>query len=429
MSILIKDATILTQDATRRRLHGDVYIEDQKITQVSEKPVTVEADYKIDGRKKLLLPGLINLHTHLPMTLLRGYGDDMQLQEWLQQRIWPVEARLTPETIASGTALGALEMITSGTTTFLDMYFFEETIAEVIKKSGLRGFLGFGIVDFGTAQYKSDEMLPACERFVKTWHRDPMIHPVVAPHSAYACGPESLRRCQEIATKYDVLVHTHCSETRDEVYDMEKKYGKRPVEQFHSLGLLTPRMSLAHCGWITKTEIATMKETGVAVAHCPVSNYKIGTGGYAPIPEMLAAGIRIGLGTDGAASNNILDMFDTMKFAALGQKQHRWDPRVFPAQTVFDFATIGGAACLGIQNQVGSLEVGKQADLIFIDLDQPHLTPVHDPVSHLAYAVRGGDVCTTIVNGVPLMLDRKFLTLDPHETMEKAAQSATRLTS
>jgi 5-methylthioadenosine/S-adenosylhomocysteine deaminase len=187
MSILIKDATILTQDAQRRRLHGDVYIEDQMITQVSEKPVTVEADYRIDGRKKLLLPGLINLHTHLPMTLLRGYGDDMQLQEWLQQRIWPVEARLTAETIASGAALGALEMIASGTTAFLDMYFFEETVAEVIKKSGLRGFLGFGVLDFDTAEYKRDQLLPACERFVKDWHRDPMVHPVVAPHSAYTC--------------------------------------------------------------------------------------------------------------------------------------------------------------------------------------------------------------------------------------------------
>jgi len=429
MSILIKDATILTQDAGRRKLHGDIYIEDHQIRQISEKPLKVEADYKIDGHKKLALPGLVNTHTHLPMTLLRGYGDDMLLQEWLQQRIWPVEAKLTPETIADGTALGALEMIASGTTTFLDMYFFEETIADVIKKTGLRGFLGFGVVDFDTAQYKRSQLLPKCETFVKTWQNDPLIQPVVAPHSAYTCSPDTLQACQDIATKYNVLLHSHCSETRNEVYDMEQRYGKRPIDQFHSLGLLTPHMILAHCGWITKTEIATMKETDVSVAHCPVSNYKIGTGGYAPIPEMQAAGLRIGLGTDGAASNNTLDMFDTMKFAALGQKQHRWDPRVLPAQTVFDFATLGGAASLGIQHKIGSLEVGKHADLILIDLDQPHLTPVHDPVSHLAYAARGGDVCTTIVNGVPLMLDHKFTHLDADDIMKKAAASAEKLTS
>jgi len=429
MSLLIKHATILTQDSHRRRLHGDLLIENETITQISETPITVEADYKIDGKNKLVLPGLINTHTHLPMTLLRGYGDDRLLQDWLEHCIWPVEARLTTPSIQSGAALGALELIASGTTTFLDMYFFEEIIASVTKKSGLRGYLGFGVLDLDTAQYKADELLPACERFIKTWRKDPLIHPVVAPHSAYTCAPESLTLCKDLATKYDILLHSHCSETRDEVYDLEKRYGKRPVEQFNSLGLLTPRMILAHCGWITKTEIATMKEAGCAVAHCPVSNYKIGTGGYAPVPEMLAAGLRVSLGTDGAASNNILDMFDTMKFAALGQKQHRWDPRVLPAQTVFDFSTIGGAACLGIQDQVGSLEIGKQADVILIDLHQPHLTPVHDPVSHLVYAVRGGDVCTTIVNGRPLMLDHEFLTLDPEETMASAARYASELTN
>ena len=429
MSILIKNAAILTQDAQRHHLNGSLYIDDDTITEMSEQPITTEADYKINGTKKLVLPGLINLHTHLPMTLLRGYGDDMLLHEWLEQRIWPVEAKLTPEAIANGSLLGILEMIASGTTTFLDMYFFEETIAEITKKAGLRGFLGFGVVDFDTAQYHKDNLIPACEHFIKTWSLDPLIHPVVAPHGAYTCCPETLSKCLDIAMKYDVLLHSHCSETRDEVYDMEQRYGKRPIEQFHSLGLLNHRMILAHCGWITKTEIATMKETEVAVAHCPVSNYKIGTGGYAPIPEMLQAGLRIGLGTDGAASNNILDMFDTMKFAALGQKQHRWDPRILPAQTILDFATISGAASLSMANQIGSLEVDKQADIILIDLNKPHLTPVFDPVSHLAYAVRGGDVCTTIVNGNPLMLDHKFTQLNAEDIMNKATASALKLTN
>lgn len=428
MSLLIKHATILTQDTQRRRLHGDILVENERITQISEKPITTEADYKIDGKDTLLLPGLINLHTHLPMTLLRGYGDDRLLQDWLQNCIWPVEAKLTPESIAAGAALGLLEMITSGTTTFLDMYFFEETIAPITKKAGLRGFLGFGILDFDTAEYKSSELLSACNTFIRTWHDDPMIRPVVAPHSAYTCGPETLTRCLELASNYDVLLHSHCSETRGEVYDVEGKYGKRPVEEFDSLGLLSPQIILAHCGWITKTEIATMAKAGAAVAHCPVSNYKIGTGGYAPIPEMLAAGLHVGLGTDGAASNNVLDMFDTMKFAALGQKQHRWDPSVMSAQTVFDMATLHGAASLGIHSEVGSLEEGKLADIIMIDLHKPHLTPVHDPVSHLAYAVNGNDVCTTIVNGKPLMINHEILTLDPEKILTDAAQYAFKLT-
>lgn len=426
MSLLIKHATILTQDEKRRRLHGDLLVENETITHVSEKPITVEADYKIDGTHKLVLPGLINLHTHLPMTLLRGYGDDRLLNDWLQHCIWPVEARLTSKSIETGAALGLLEMIASGTTTFLDMYFFEEHVAAVTKKAGMRGFLGFGILDFDTAEYKANELLPACERFIKTWQHDPLIHPVVAPHGAYTCSPETLARCLDLATKNNVLLHSHCSETRDEVYDVEKQYGRRPIEQFQHLHLLSPRMVLAHCGWITKTEIATMKDAGVAVAHCPVSNYKIGTGAYAPIPEMLAAGLRVGLGTDGAASNNILDMFDTMKFAALGQKQHRWDPTVMPAQTLLDMATVNGAASLQ-QNHLGSLTEGSLADLILIDLHKPHLTPIHDPVSHLTYAVRGSDVSTTIVNGTPLMLDHEFLTLDADKTMDAASRQAVEL--
>jgi len=428
MSILIKHAVILTQDTTRRRLQGDLLIEDETITKISEQPITTEADYKIDGKNKLVLPGLVNLHTHLPMTLLRGYGDDRLLNDWLQNCIWPVEAKLSPESIEAGAALGLLEMITSGTTTFHDMYFFEETIAPLTKKVGLRGFLGFGILDFDTAEYKRGDLLSACDKFVRAWHDDPLIRPVVAPHSAYTCGAETLTKCLEIATKYDVLLHSHCSETRDEVYDVEKKTGRRPIEQFDKLGLLTPQMVLAHCGWVTKTEIAAMAQAGVAVVHCPVSNYKIGTGGYAPIPEMLAAGLRVGLGTDGAASNNVLDMFDTMKFAALGQKQHRWDPSVMSAQTVFDMATIHGAASLRLENMTGSLEEGKLADIIIIDLHQPHLTPVHDPVSHLAYAVNGSDVCTTIVDGKPLMLDHEVLTLDAEAVMANASAFALKLT-
>ena len=429
MSILIKNSTILTQNDSRQRLQGDLYVEDHQIIEISKKPLSVEAEYKIDGTKKLVLPGLINTHTHIPMTLFRGYGDDMLLKDWLTQRIWPVEAKLDKKYIKSGTELGLLEMIASGTTSYLDMFFFEDTIATVTEKVGIRGFLGFAVIDFDTPEYKASELIPQSEQFVKRWKGNTLISPVIAPHSTYSCNPETLQRSLEVAMKYDIPLHTHCSETRDEVYDVEKRYGVRPVEQLKKIGLLQKGTILAHCGWITKNEILEMKNAGVAVSHCPVSNMKIASGGYAPIPELLDAQVPVGLGTDGAASNNTLDMFETMKFCALVHKNHRWDPAVLPAQTVVDLATVGGATSLGVQHTLGSLEVGKIADLIMIDLKKPHLTPLHDPVSHLVYAARGTDVCTTIVNGKILMLDNEFLTIDMQETLERAEKDAQELTN
>jgi 5-methylthioadenosine/S-adenosylhomocysteine deaminase len=429
MSILIRHSTILTQNDSRQQLLGDVYIEDHRIVEISKKPLSIEADYKIDGTKKLVLPGLINTHTHIPMTLFRGYGDDMLLKDWLMQRIWPIEAKLDKKYIESGTELGLLEMIASGTTAYLDMYYFEDTIAKVTEKVGMRGFLGFALIDFDTPEYKASELIPQCEQFVKRWKANALISPVVAPHSMYTCSPETLQKSLEVATKHHVPLHTHCSETRDEVYDIEKRYGVRPVEQLKKIGLLQKGTILAHCGWITKNEILEMKNAGVAVSHCPVSNMKIATGGYAPVPELLNAQVPVGLGTDGAASNNTLDMFETMKFCALVHKNHRWDPTVLPAQIVVDLATIGGATGLGAQKTLGSVEEGKIADLLMIDLKKPHLTPLHDPVSHLVYAASGTDVCTTIVNGTPLMLDNEFLTIDMQETLARAEQDAWELTS
>jgi 5-methylthioadenosine/S-adenosylhomocysteine deaminase len=429
MSILIKNSTILTQNDSRRQIHGDLYIDDHVIVECSEKPLALEADYKIDGTNRLVLPGLINTHTHIPMTLLRGYGDDMLLGDWLAQRIWPVEAKLDKKAVEVGTELGLLEMISSGTTSYLDMYFFEETIAKVTEKVGMRGFLGFALIDFDTPEYEAGELIPQCEQFVRRWKNNPLISPAIAPHSTYSCKPETLQNAREIATRHHVPLHIHCSETRDEVYDVEKKYGVRPVEQLKKHGLLQKDTILAHCGWITKNEILDMKNAGVAVSHCPVSNMKIATGGFAPIPELLEAHVPVGLGTDGAASNNTLDMFETMKFCALVHKNHRWDPTILPAQTVVDLATLGGAACLGMKHTLGSLEEGKTADLIMIDLKKPHLTPVHDAVSHLVYAVRGTDVCTTIVNGTPLMLEKEFLTIDMEKTLENSKKIASELTS
>lgn len=429
MSILIKNSAILTQNSKRQQVHGDIYIEDQEISEISTKPISVEADYKIDGKKKLVLPGLINTHTHLPMTLLRGYGDDLILTKWLEERIWPVEAKLDSKSVEIGTKLGLLEMISSGTTSYVDMYFFEDAIGKVTEKVGMRGFPGFAMIDFGTPEYSYEELIPRCEKFVKRWKNNDLIQPVIAPHGTYTCGPETLKKSLEISEKYDALLHIHCSETRDEVYDIKKKYGVRPVEQLKKYGLLCDRMILVHCGWITKNEILDIKKGGASVSHCPVSNMKIGTGAFTPIPELINSDVPVSLGTDGAATNNVLDMFDTMKFCALVHKQHRWDPSILPAQTVFDFSTIDGAKCLRFENKIGSIEEHKKADIILLDLNKPHFTPQYDLVSHIIYTATGNDVCTTIINGKPLMLDNKFLTLDYEKTIDEAENHAKELTS
>ena len=429
MSVLIRDAVIVSQDEKRRIFKGSIYIEDGIIKEISEKGLAIEADFKISGNGKVVLPGLINTHTHIPMTLFRGYGDDMALEDWLKKRIWPAEARLDRDAVKAGTDLGLLEMILSGTTCYADMYFFEDAIAERTKKAGLRGFLGFSFLDFGTPEYKKEELFSRCEDFIKRWINEELITPVIAPHSSYTCSPETLMKCSELSKKYNLIIHTHCSETQQEIYDVKNRYGVRPLEQFERTGILGNRTLLAHCGWITKGEVKKIAMVGASVSHCPVSNMKLATGGYMPLPELIDEGANVSIGTDGAASNNTLDMFESMKFTALLHKHHRWDPCVAKAQQVLDMATIGGAKALGIDGKIGSIEEGKVADIIVVDFKKAHLTPTHDVVSHLVYAVRSSDVVATIVNGKVLMIDRNVLTLKEDEVLESAQREALRITS
>ncbi len=426
MTILIKNASIIPQNEKRQTVKNDIYIEDDKISQIAPS-IKVEAEYVINGEKKLVLPGLINTHTHLPMTLMRGYGDEISLEKWLNECIWPIEARLDKKFVEAGAKLSLLEMISTGTTCFVDMYFFEDLLATVAKKVGMRGYMGFAIIDFDTPEMPKERLLSECEKFCRKWINDDLITPVVAPHSTYSCSPEKFQKASEMAQNYGVLLHTHCSETRKEVYDVKKRYGMRPVEHLKKLGILNENTLLAHCGWITKGEIKEIATTGARVSYNPVSNMKLATGGYAPIPELLQAGVPVGLGTDGAASNNSLDMFESMKFAALLQKQHRWDPSIISAQTVLDMATIGGANCLGIN--AGSIEEGRKADLIMIEMDKPNMIPRHNLISNLVYSVKGCDVSTTIVNGKLLMLEREFLTLDYEKVLEDAEEAARELVS
>ncbi len=422
--ILIKDGYIITMDAQRRILErGSVAIEGDKITAVG-KDVKERADTVIDARGKAVLPGLINAHTHLSMTLLRGVADDMPLMEWLETKIWPIEKNLTADDCYTGALLGCLEMIKSGTTCFADQYFYMEDVARAVEKAGLRGVLSRGIIELDDPK-KRETTIREGERLVKTCHgkANGRILTMFGPHAAYTCSPECLMQVKELAKKYKVGIHVHISESQDEVDKIMKKYGKRPVEHLDSIGFLGSEVLAAHCVQLTEQEIKILHNRKVKPVHNPVSNMKIACG-VAPVPEMLAAGIPVALGTDGAASNNSLDMFNEMKFAALLNKVHKLDPVAVPAQVALEMATINGAIALGLQDSIGSLEAGKKADIVLVDLQKPHLKPLHSVISHLVYSAVGSDVDTTIVDGKVLMQGRKVLTLDEDKVLMEAQESS-----
>ncbi|HYB84327.1 MAG TPA: amidohydrolase [archaeon] len=429
--MLIKNCSwLVTQNPNRDILRDhSIMIDDGKIIEIGS--AVKAADVVVDGAGKIALPGLINTHTHLSMVLLRGYADDMRLQDWLQEKIWPVEVRLTPDACYKGALLGCAEMIMSGTTTFIDMYFNMEDVARAVKESGLRALLSYGIIDLfdsGKAKAEQEKSRKFFE-YVRSLET-PRIQFALGPHAPYTCSPETLLWAREFAEKHRVINHIHIAETRKEQADSQKQHGARIVEYLDKIGALSSRMLAAHCVWLTKSEVTILAKAGVKVAHCPVSNMKLASGGVTPLPEMFDAGIPVGLGTDGAASNNSLDMFDTMKVCALLHKAHRWDPTVLDAQKTLDLATIEGARALGIQDEVGSIEVGKKADIIMLDMHSPNLNPIHAKetiISDLVYSASPANVDTTIVDGQPLMVNRKLLTLDIQQTIQNAAKVANEL--
>lgn len=426
MALLLEHATILTQDAQRRVVRGSLRIEGERIAAVGDAR-RERGDEVLDCTGRIVLPGLLNAHTHAAMSLLRGYGDDLPLEEWLRTRIWPVEAKLTGELVRVGTELAVLEMLTSGTTGFQDMYFFEDEVARAAVSAGIRAWPGFALLDFGTAEFPAEKQPAACEGFIKRWLGHPMVTPVVAPHAAYTCGPDTLEAAGRMSAQHQVPLHVHCAETRHEVYEVEQRHGARPVAHLAKHGCLTERSILAHCGWITKEEVRAIARAGAKVAHCPVSNLKLATGGFTPLPELLAEGATVALGTDGPASNNTLDMLETLKFAALIHKHHRWDPTIIPAQQALDMATLGGAQAFG-RSDLGSLEPGKLADVVVLDARGPRLQPLHDPVSQVVYSARGGDVEHVVVHGKLVVRDRRCLTLDAEKVVQRAAGAAHALT-
>ncbi len=394
MSILIKNAWIVTQNEKREILQGNIYIEENKIAEIGN--VNVEAEYILDAKGKIAMPGLINTHTHVGMTDMRGIADDVNLEEFLT-RMWKEEAKRGKEGIYNGAKLGIREMLRTGTTAFVDMYSDEDAIAKAAKELGIRAFLGWAVVDEDITTQEGNPLNNA-ENFIREFKNEDLITPLIAPHAVYTCNEETLLKAKEIAEKYDTLITMHISETRKEVYEHRKKTGMRPVEWLEKIEFLNPKLIAAHLVWLTLHEIKILAKNGVKASHNPTSNMKLGNGGSMPLPEMLDNGILITLGTDSTVSNNNLDMFEVMKFAALLHKNERWDASATNAQSILDFATINAAKALGLN--AGSIEEGKLADLVILN-PEPNGLPLRKDtiVSNIVYSLNGLNVEHTIVNG------------------------------
>ena len=425
VSLIVTGGIVVTVDADRRILSpGAVAIDGTSIVAV-DRADQIAARFRsaevIDASGRVVLPGLINTHTHAPMVLYRGLADDLALKEWLQKYIFPAEAKtVSPEFVRAGTRLAALEMIESGTTTYADMYYFEEAIAEETRRAGLRAVLGQTIIQFPVADAKTPaEGLSRAEAFIKAWRNDDLIVPAVAPHAMYTLDEASLKASRALADRYGVPVLIHLAETRAEVDGSRKDHGLSPTAYLESLGFWGPRTVAAHTVWMSDEDIAILARRGIGASHNPESNMKLASGA-APVLKLRAAGVATGLGTDGAASNNDLDMFEAMRQAAFLQKLQSGDPRALGAATALDMATREGARALAMDRLVGSLEPGKRADLIVVGMDAARQVPMYDPVSHLVYVTRGDDVQTTIVNGRVLMRDRRVLTLDAAQVVAEA---------
>ena len=414
-----------------------VVVEDDRIVDVG-KESELKSKYNryevIDGKGKVILPGLVNCHTHAAMTLFRGYSDDIALSEWLTKKIWPVEAHLKPEDVYIGTLLACLEMLKSGTTAFADMYFYMDKAAKAIVESGLRAVISHGMIELGNVE-KGEKEIKEAERIVRTCQGlgDGRITTMFGPHAPYTCSPEYLQKVKEIAEKYGVGIHIHLAETKDEVNKVKEAFGidlknKGVIEYINELGILDSSVLAAHVVWVSEKEIKILAEKNVKVAHNPVSNLKLASG-VAPVPQMLRAGVSVGLATDGAASNNCLDMFEEMKVAAIVHKAYNFDPTVTSASEILEMATIGGARALLLEKDIGTLEIGKKADIVIIDLKKPRLTPLHNVISNLVYAAKGNDVCTVIVDGKVLMENYVVKVLDENKIMKLAQKTAEDLIS
>jgi 5-methylthioadenosine/S-adenosylhomocysteine deaminase len=432
VSLVVIGRAVVTQNASRQILSpGAVAIDGNAIVAV-DAPAAIAARYAaaetISAPDAVVLPGLINTHTHAPMVLYRGLADDLALMDWLNKYIFPAEAKtVSPEMVRVGTKLAALEMIESGTTTYADMYYFEEEIARATRDAGLRGVLGETIIQFPVADAKTPaEALARAERFIQEFKNDRLIVPAVAPHALYTNDKTTLLAAANLGRTYGVPVLIHLAETEDEVRIAREQYKMTPTGYLESIGFWGPRTLAAHGVWVTDEDLAVLKRRGIGVSHNPESNMKLASG-TAPVVKYIRENVALGLGTDGAASNNDLDMFEAMRQASFLAKHATHDPTAVPARQALDLATIGGARALGMDGQIGSIEPGKRADLIVVSLSAARQTPLYDTVSHLVYTTRGDDVRTTIVDGKVLMKDRQVRTLDRATVLADANRMAAKV--
>jgi 5-methylthioadenosine/S-adenosylhomocysteine deaminase len=429
--LIIKNGMILTMDNNNSIIeNGYLCVNGNSITQVgSDDNNFFKAAVTVDAKGGIILPGLINGHTHASMTLFRGLADDLPLMEWLNDYIFPVESRMDADFVYAGAMLACAEMIMSGTTTFCDMYLFENEVARAAVESGMRCVVGEALYDFDSPNYGPVKQgLVYAEKLIKTWQSNPLVNISVDPHSLFTCSPELLLAANELALTYQVPLVIHVAETLTELQEVKRRYGRGPVRHLEKLGLLGPHLVAVHCVHLNESDIKLLAEHKVSVIHNPESNMKLASG-VSPAPELMAEGVTVGIGTDGCASNNNLDMFSEIDMTAKLHKLNAMDPTAMSALTVLRMATVEGARALGIDKITGSLEPGKKADIIVVDTHKPHLAPMYNPCSNLVYSATGSDVIHTIIDGRVIMNDRELVTLDPDATIAHAKEMAKRVSS
>ena len=416
---------IVTQNPRRELVRGDVLVEGGTIANIGQ--VRDSADRVIDCTDCAVLPGLINTHHHVANTLLRGVADDVPLEGMLE-KAYAIDAKLTRRDVQMGALLGCIEMLKSGTTSFHDLFYWEDEVARGVREAGIRGFLSWVVLDEAFTTQRGSPLKNA-EQFVKKQKGDDLVTPSVGLQGVYVCSEESYAGAKALAEREGVGLHTHLLETRGEVYNHRKKTGLRPVEWLDKIGFLCDRLVAAHAVWVTLNEVRALARHGVRVAHCPTSNMKLASGGVAPLPEMFEAGVTVSLGTDSPISNNGMDMFQEMKVCALLQKSSRWDASVAPAQRVLDLATIDAARALRVEDRLGSIETGKAADLAVLDLHRAHATPFNreNIIRHLVYACRGGDVRYGIVGGKVVVDEGSVTTVDEGAVVDRVQEIAAEL--
>ncbi|MFO8111684.1 MAG: amidohydrolase [Desulfosalsimonadaceae bacterium] len=428
--IVITNGIVVTQDDSGTIVeNGSVCVSGDRISYVGNAGgIDLHGGCRlVDAAGGIIMPGLINTHTHAAMTCFRGLADDMELMDWLNKYILPAEAGLDYETVYTAAKLACAEMMLSGTTCFSDMYLFEDAVAEAAHAAGMRAVVGEVLYDFDSPNYGSiDKGFEYTRRLIEKWREDPLVTIAVEPHSPYLCAPDLLERAGAMAEKYDIPLIIHLAETREERATLLDRYGKSSVAHLADIGVLSPRVLACHCVDVDETDIGILSSCGAKVSHNPESNMKLASG-IAPVPAMMEAGICVGLGTDGPASNNNLDMFMEMDTAAKIHKATLLDPTVMNARSVLAMATRNAARALGLENITGSLEIGKKADIIVVDTNKPHMTPMYDVVSHLVYSASGSDVATVLINGRLVVENGTLLAFDVYETMAAMRRASDRI--